>query len=155
MTQYPVAQKPPPSASNKTKPPPMRERPSKQILKQSAGFGRLRCSSGAKVEVTLGFPRASRGLSTFGKPNSEVNQNNLLVSANPHALSGQKGASGRSPLGASASPPNPSALPWHPLHARRPPAVRPAVNIRFNPTTKIGSKMGGELTYPKMGSHWY
>ena len=24
------------------------------------------------------------------------------------------------------------------------------VNIRFNPTTQIGSKMGGEFTYPKM-----
>ena len=24
-----------------------------------------------------------------------------------------------------------------------------------NPTTKIGSKMGGECTYPKMGSHWF
>ena len=24
-----------------------------------------------------------------------------------------------------------------------------------NPTTKIGSKMGGEFTYPKMGSHWF
>ena len=25
----------------------------------------------------------------------------------------------------------------------------PPVNIRFNPTTKIGPKMGGEFTYPK------
>ena len=24
-----------------------------------------------------------------------------------------------------------------------------------NPTTKIGSKMGGEFTYPKMGYHWF
>ena len=31
----------------------------------------------------------------------------------------------------------------------------PPVNIRFNPTTKMGSKMGGECTYPKMGSHWF
>ena len=24
----------------------------------------------------------------------------------------------------------------------------------LNPSTKIGSEMGGEFTYPKMGSHW-
>ena len=24
-----------------------------------------------------------------------------------------------------------------------------------NPTTQIGSKMGGEFTYPKMGSNWF
>ena len=24
-----------------------------------------------------------------------------------------------------------------------------------NPTTKIGSKMGGEFTYPKLGFHWF
>ena len=29
----------------------------------------------------------------------------------------------------------------------------PPVNIPFFPS-KIGSKMGGEFTYPKMGSHW-
>ena len=33
--------------------------------------------------------------------------------------------------------------------------ILPLVNIRFNPTTKIGSKMGGEFTYPRMGSHWF
>ena len=27
---------------------------------------------------------------------------------------------------------------------------RTPVNIRFNPTTKTGSKMGGEFTYSKM-----
>ena len=32
--------------------------------------------------------------------------------------------------------------------------IVPPVNIP-NPTTKIGSKMGGEFTYPKMGSQWY
>ena len=24
-----------------------------------------------------------------------------------------------------------------------------------NPTSKRGSKMGGEFSYPKMGSHWF
>ena len=24
-----------------------------------------------------------------------------------------------------------------------------------NPTTKKGTKMGGEFTYPKVGSHWF
>ena len=31
-------------------------------------------------------------------------------------------------------------------------SVSPPVNIRFNPTTTIGPKMGGEFTYTKMGS---
>ena len=32
---------------------------------------------------------------------------------------------------------------------------RTPVNIRFNPTPKIGSKMDGEFTYPKMASLWF
>ena len=34
-------------------------------------------------------------------------------------------------------------------------SVGPQVDIRFDPSTKIGSKMGDEFTYPKMGSHWF
>ena len=39
--------------------------------------------------------------------------------------------------------------------------MRPGVKIQIVPPvnipipTKIGSKMGGEFTYPKMGSHWF
>ena len=61
------------------------------------------------------------------------------------------------------SPPHPPYLMgfvvfvWFPKKERKSkyamgqsPKPVPPVNIRFNPTTKIGSKMGGEFAYPKM-----
>ena len=37
-------------------------------------------------------------------------------------------------------------------HGSKPKSVSPGEHP--NPTTKIGSKMSGEFTYPEMGSHW-
>ena len=38
-------------------------------------------------------------------------------------------------------------------HGSRPKSVGPQLKPSTNPTT-TGSEMGGEFTYPKMGSHW-